>query len=157
MTSAVALWTKWKTWFFVSLIGIATGLVLQGLSAGLFGPPVYLNLKPVQLLKIGPYTGMYVTRERNGWCSLHPSRVIFSQYNFQGKNVPLVLPLPTDGFIWPTQGKAEFIVLMKIPQDLPPGQWFIQTVLQDNCHWWNWVVGANVIESKPIPVTLPVK
>lgn len=151
------LWVRSRTWLFVSFIAVVVGVGGGWFTQSLLAPPVYLNLKPVQLLKIGPYTGMYITRERNGWCSLHPSRVIFTQYSFAGKSVPLVLPLPTDGFIWPTQGKAEFIVLMKIPADLPAGQWYIQTIIQNSCHWWNWFVGPNVVESNPISVTLPVK
>jgi hypothetical protein len=144
----------WRRVIISSLIGIFIGVI--GFQAFLIAnekPPVFDDQAP-RLTHYGNYVGIIVDRTRTSYCSLHPSRIMFSTDTIDGATVPVVYPIPTSNFIWPHLGRIKLVVLVPIPRDLPAGHWQIQSIAYEDCHWYSGLFGSPLVVSKPLELDL---
>jgi hypothetical protein len=139
-------------------------LTLLGLAIGIFGNDFYREVKtrpifnnnPPQLVYISPeYIGIQIDRTRQDYCKLHPQRILFTHMPLNGELEPLVIPLTEADYVWPQLGRSKFIVGVRVPSGLPPGKWFVQTTVNEDCSWVQWFIGGRTQINAPLPFTIP--
>jgi hypothetical protein len=140
---------NWRKTIISTVAGIVLGLIGYQVSLIMQDAPPYYDNNPPKLVQYGHYVGVEVDHTRTSYCELRPQRFLFTQND--SFDVPVVYPIPTANyFIWPHIGRVHIIVLIPIPTDLPPGNWFIQSVADDDCHWYSGLLGTSLIISKPL-------
>jgi hypothetical protein len=147
---------EWFKWFIAMIIWISLGCLGSEIVRALFAPPAVINDTQPTLISINKfYLGLVIDRTRNTYCDVHPQHVLLSHIIINGKSERVVFPLLTPDFVYPTLGEQRFVVPILIPQDLPSGQWYIQTVAFDNCNWLTSMFSNSVRISKPLEFTIP--
>ncbi len=131
------------------VLGIAASFLGGQVLNSFYAAPVYTR-NSTSLVTFGNYLGINVVRTRNGWCSIHPSRILYTYRDINGVPIPVIDPTYTNNFLWPVQGKQRFVVMVGLPADLPDGQWYVQSSFTDSCHWWNYFLGPEVLRTQPI-------
>lgn len=135
------------------LIGACLGWATTLLNDYYNAPKIVVR-KSAYAIDYEGYLALVVDRQRNSTCNLHPNRIIYSLASINGQSIPVILPLGDQAIVWPFLGDRKFAVLIAKENEIPPGKWYAQTFLTDNCHWWNLVFGAKVEATSPIPVVI---
>jgi hypothetical protein len=157
MNAVVSAYTK------MSLVRLLV-LTIAGLLTGIFANDGYRNLQNGVIFNKNPqhliyfqnhYIGIPIDRTRNNFCDLHPQRMIFSYQDIDGKTIPIILPVLSGDYTWPQLGRVQLGVLVKIPDDLPPGKWYIQSVVNENCNWIERLMGGRTKVNAPLEIKFP--
>lgn len=141
----------------LAMIGIACGLLI-GVSSSIWYSAItqkpVLEVSNEQVIKQqGAYIGIVVDRTRSSYCALHPARILFKYDTVDNQQIPVILPVPANNFVWADLQQKKFEVLIPIPQDLPPGDWYVQSEWQDNCRWYQMFTGPKLNQSRPLKIT----
>ncbi len=138
----------------LTMLGIAIGIITSSLYSAIVREPT-ITQSSISVTTMDGYLALVIDRTRSDYCSVQPSRILFHPLNGSTPMIPVILPINSQGMLWPHLGRAKLILLVEKLSDIPKGTWTVQTSEKEDCHWYSSLFSNDISISKPVTITIP--